>query len=235
MEHSNKKGSSAELVRRSAYAREKFYRAPLACALCGLPLELSRPAQVLIGAVRTQDHWGFSEDHIVPRSRGGDDSPENLRPAHVFCNESRGERELDEELREELRSKLLAKPPAPTELPPEATVVRCARCGVAFCAELARIVSYGKRYCGTACHHEAMRERVILVCPRCGIEFSRTKSRARRSRFCSKRCYAQGIPETASGAERDELTCEGCGGSYFLAKSNRRALPRRLCSRCRRR
>lgn len=29
-------------------------------------------------------------DHLVPRSRGGDDSLENLRPAHARCNSSRG-------------------------------------------------------------------------------------------------------------------------------------------------
>ncbi|MFS0289126.1 HNH endonuclease [Corynebacterium striatum] len=28
-------------------------------------------------------------DHIVPRSRGGNDSLDNLRPAHVSCNSAR--------------------------------------------------------------------------------------------------------------------------------------------------
>lgn len=33
-------------------------------------------------------------DHLIPRSRGGDDSIENLRPAHKLCNERRGNRSI---------------------------------------------------------------------------------------------------------------------------------------------
>ncbi|WP_349018432.1 HNH endonuclease [Corynebacterium accolens] len=35
-------------------------------------------------------------DHVVPRSRGGDDSLDNLRPAHASCNSSRGNMPIDE-------------------------------------------------------------------------------------------------------------------------------------------
>lgn len=31
-------------------------------------------------------------DHVLPRSRGGSDAIENLRPAHTSCNSSRGNR-----------------------------------------------------------------------------------------------------------------------------------------------
>lgn len=51
------------------------------CHLCGLP-----------GA--------DSSDHLVPRSLGGSDSLDNLRPAHRRCNSSRG-------------NKLLSTSPAP--------------------------------------------------------------------------------------------------------------------------
>lgn len=34
--------------------------------------------------------WSFSRDHVVPRSHGGSDEIENLRPAHRSCNEYRG-------------------------------------------------------------------------------------------------------------------------------------------------
>lgn len=37
-----------------------------------------------------------SADHIIPRAHGGDDSLDNLRPAHVSCNSSRGKMSLDE-------------------------------------------------------------------------------------------------------------------------------------------
>lgn len=33
-------------------------------------------------------------DHLVPRSQGGDDSIENLRPAHRRCNYQRGDRSV---------------------------------------------------------------------------------------------------------------------------------------------
>jgi 5-methylcytosine-specific restriction endonuclease McrA len=33
-----------------------------------------------------------SADHVLPRSRGGSDALENLRPAHRACNSARGNR-----------------------------------------------------------------------------------------------------------------------------------------------
>lgn len=35
-------------------------------------------------------------DHLTPRSKGGSDDINNLRPAHVGCNSARGNRELSE-------------------------------------------------------------------------------------------------------------------------------------------
>jgi 5-methylcytosine-specific restriction endonuclease McrA len=43
------------------------------CWLCGMP-----------GATTV--------DHVIPRSHGGEDNVENLRPAHLRCNSSRGNR-----------------------------------------------------------------------------------------------------------------------------------------------
>lgn len=34
-------------------------------------------------------------DHLVPRSLGGSDAIENLRPAHKLCNSRRGNRSID--------------------------------------------------------------------------------------------------------------------------------------------
>lgn len=64
-----------------------------------------RPAARLVRA--TLDQWGdechlcnergaTSADHLIPRSRGGADTVENLRPVHVACNQRRGNRTLDE-------------------------------------------------------------------------------------------------------------------------------------------
>lgn len=36
------------------------------------------------------EHGADTVDHRVPRSYGGDDSPENLMPAHLSCNSERG-------------------------------------------------------------------------------------------------------------------------------------------------
>lgn len=33
-------------------------------------------------------------DHLIPRSKGGDDSLGNLEPAHAACNYARGDRSL---------------------------------------------------------------------------------------------------------------------------------------------
>ena len=35
-------------------------------------------------------------DHLVPRVQGGDNSIENLRPAHLSCNSRRGDMPLDQ-------------------------------------------------------------------------------------------------------------------------------------------
>lgn len=37
-----------------------------------------------------------SADHLIPRSRGGPDTLDNLRPAHLSCNKRRGDMTLDE-------------------------------------------------------------------------------------------------------------------------------------------
>lgn len=46
-----------------------------ACWLCGQPID-GLP----------------SADHVIPRSRGGSDDIENLRPCHTRCNARRGNR-----------------------------------------------------------------------------------------------------------------------------------------------
>lgn len=39
-----------------------------------------------------------SLQHMKPRSKGGTDDPDNLRPAHRRCNSALGDRELDQTL-----------------------------------------------------------------------------------------------------------------------------------------
>jgi 5-methylcytosine-specific restriction endonuclease McrA len=43
------------------------------------------------------DESNYTVDHVIPRSKGGDNSIENLRPAHgTPCNYSRGNRSIEE-------------------------------------------------------------------------------------------------------------------------------------------
>lgn len=53
------------------------------CWLCHAPINPDLP--------RTHPQ-GLSLDHVTPRSRGGDNSVHNLRPAHLTCNCRRGPR-----------------------------------------------------------------------------------------------------------------------------------------------
>lgn len=53
------------------------------CWLCRGAIDLTLPST---------HKRGLSLDHVVPRSRGGDDSVANLRPAHLSCNCRRGNR-----------------------------------------------------------------------------------------------------------------------------------------------
>lgn len=52
------------------------------CHLCGKAIDLTAPAQV--GA----KGWELSlhPDHIIPLSKGGSDTMDNVRPAHARCN-----------------------------------------------------------------------------------------------------------------------------------------------------
>lgn len=52
------------------------------CQLCTEPVDPS---------LHHSDQWAATLDHIVPRSQGGDDSDENLRLAHRWCNSVRGD------------------------------------------------------------------------------------------------------------------------------------------------
>lgn len=59
-----------------------------ACWLCGNAVDPAAPRG---------SGWAGSVDHVVPRARGGDSEPANLRLAHRSCNSRRGSRvpELD--------------------------------------------------------------------------------------------------------------------------------------------
>lgn len=52
------------------------------CWLCAEPIDMSDGPS---------ENWAPSLDHVIPRSRGGSDDPENLRTAHRYCNSVRSD------------------------------------------------------------------------------------------------------------------------------------------------
>lgn len=52
------------------------------CHLCGKEIDLTAPRQA--GKIGWQ--MGLQIDHVVPLSKGGADTLENVRPAHGLCN-----------------------------------------------------------------------------------------------------------------------------------------------------
>ncbi|MFF4746803.1 HNH endonuclease [Streptomyces sp. NPDC001268] len=60
----------------------------LPCWICGDEIDYA-----LTGAAAQRGAWGFTLDHLVPLSRGGDLlDPANARSAHRRCNSARGNR-----------------------------------------------------------------------------------------------------------------------------------------------
>jgi len=61
------------------------------CHLCDHPIiELTGPL-------------GLTKDHVIPKSKGGKNTKDNLLPAHRICNHIKDDRDLTDELREECR------------------------------------------------------------------------------------------------------------------------------------
>ena len=56
------------------------------CHLCNEPINLDAPRQV------GRPGWerGFHIDHVIPISKGGADELFNVRPAHGYCNQTKG-------------------------------------------------------------------------------------------------------------------------------------------------
>lgn len=55
------------------------------CHLCQLPIDMNAPRWTAL----PNWEYGLHIDHVIPISRGGADSIENVRPAHGFCNLSK--------------------------------------------------------------------------------------------------------------------------------------------------
>jgi len=51
------------------------------CYLCDEPINLN---------IKWPDIKSFSIDHVIPLSKGGGDTPDNVKSSHLFCNLSKG-------------------------------------------------------------------------------------------------------------------------------------------------
>jgi hypothetical protein len=69
---------------------EIFERDSWVCGLCGVPVDKTK---------KHPDPFSASIEHIVPVSRGGSDTRDNVELAHLRCNVSRGTRMRDKERR----------------------------------------------------------------------------------------------------------------------------------------
>ena len=56
------------------------------CHICGTPIDLKAPRKA---GKKGWEH-GLHLDHLIPISKGGPDTIDNVRPAHGVCNLSKG-------------------------------------------------------------------------------------------------------------------------------------------------
>jgi 5-methylcytosine-specific restriction endonuclease McrA len=82
---SNRRNDFAKVVNGWSYALVlETYGAT--CYLCEQPIDLNAPRQV----GRPGWELGLHIDHVVPISRGGSDTLENVKPTHAYCNQTKG-------------------------------------------------------------------------------------------------------------------------------------------------
>lgn len=74
----NSASNSRRAARRKAAVLDRW---GATCWLCGRAINLD---------AATQSPGSFTLDHVVPRSHGGGNNLDNLRPSHRLCNNERG-------------------------------------------------------------------------------------------------------------------------------------------------
>jgi len=72
------------------------------CYLCGTPIDLLSPRAT------NEDGWekGLQIDHVLPISRGGNDSLNNVRPSHGQCNLRKGTKTIGELMSEDFEPEI---------------------------------------------------------------------------------------------------------------------------------
>ena len=62
------------------------------CHICHWPVDMSAPRRTGYPGWET----GLHIDHVIPISKGGEDTLANVRPSHAYCNNSKGARLMGE-------------------------------------------------------------------------------------------------------------------------------------------
>lgn len=81
--------STPFLVRRTPLVERLWSEQKGQCALCNHPM-LSNRFEAPHASVWSKHRATI--DHIIPRSKGGLDAPQNLQLAHARCNKIKGDR-----------------------------------------------------------------------------------------------------------------------------------------------
>lgn len=160
--------------------------------------------------------------------RGGVDSKDNIRPAHLFCNESRGSKDfLDIDTLGKLRSRIFELQKNSEIETIDSNIIHCEYCKEEFYAENARVIRYSKKFCSDSCRNKSLERKTSKTCLQCSVEFNVVKSRSvLRGKYCSKSCYSK----SSGGVER---VCVLCEKAYYASEKNKRKAVLLYCSKCR--
>ena len=86
-EHNRIRRARKHKVKHVPYTKEQVLeKYGTNCHICGDPIDLKAPR-----ALRFKGwEYGLHLDHVIPISKGGPDTIENVRPSHGICNMSKG-------------------------------------------------------------------------------------------------------------------------------------------------
>lgn len=150
----------------------------------------------------------MSFEHVIPLSRGGTHTPDNIKAAHRLCNFRKSTR-LVEEIPDLSTWEYGGKLPSLT----------CHRCG--RCYEVKASQRKRSRYCGKECSNIALREQnlraresrqVAVTCEICKAVKKVRPHRAKTFRFCSRKCRGKWQATQKFNAKngKTSLICEPC-------------------------
>lgn len=214
--------------RKSSYIKGLTWSGVYNCGICGFEVDSAHSTVTRIDGVLTRHPLGFSEDHIIPSSKGGTDTLENIQPSHFLCNVFKRDYELDEEKRSEIQERIVGFIENPHLDVAVSLHIDCGICGTRFFVQNAVFLRNTKKYCSTDCQHTASKRRIKVDCKKCGDTFETIQSRIDdgKGKYCSLTCYS-------SDGDRVMYNCLQCGNDYYVSRKNKRPYLKTRCSTCR--